>query len=72
MTTHKKPESAKKPISLRVSEAFFFFIERTANGMSSRPPTRKRRQVICMGANTPCTVLSMTSIVLKITAQRTI
>ena len=32
---------------------------------------RKRRQVICMGANTPCTVLSMTSIVLKMTAQRT-
>ena len=72
MTTHRKPAHAKKPRSLRVSTAFFFLIERTAKGMSSTPPTRKRRQVICMGANTPCTVLSMTSIVLKITAQRTI
>ena len=72
MTPHRKPESAKKPMSFRESEAFFFFIEREANGMSRMPPTRKRRHVICMGANTPCTVLSMTSIVLKMTAQRTI
>ena len=72
MTTHRKPAHAKKPRSLRVSTAFFFLIEHTAKGMSSTPPTRKRRQVICMGANTPCTVLSMTSIVLKMTAQSTI
>ena len=31
MTTHRKPESAKKPMSFRESEAFFFFIEREGN-----------------------------------------
>ena len=43
-----------------------------AKGRIQMPPIKKRSTVICMGANTPATIFSATSMVLKITVVRRI